>query len=119
MKPLYILYASLLCGCETGHIPYRTPDTVSKTMTIGPNTVLPVFDEKEKPDCVPTVEYKLVPQRQLMTPDMVYFCTTYDVKDQLKCLKCEKSYKAMICMGTDCKTWTQGDKPEPFGNTRD
>lgn len=121
MKHLYIVCALFLCGCEDTHVPSHTPDSFSRTMSVTPissNTVLPVFDDK-KPDCLPTVEYKLVPQTQLVTPDMVYFCTTYDVKDQLKCLKWEKAYKAMICIGKDCKTWTQGEASEPFGNVRD
>lgn len=121
MKHMHVAVFLLSCGCGDAYIPHHTPEALSKVTTVVPNTVLPVFDEKEKPDCIPTVEYKTVTkvQTQLVTPDMVYFCTTYDVKDQLKCLKWEKSYKAMICLGKDCKTWTQGEATEAFGNVRD
>jgi hypothetical protein len=119
MKHLFI-FCLMLCGCEATII--HKPDTFSRMVTVTPvanNTVLPVFEDKGKPDCLPTVEYKTVNKTQLVTPDMVYFCTTYDVKDQLKCIKWEKSYKALICLGKDCKTWTQGEATEPFGNVRD
>jgi hypothetical protein len=121
MKPLFVLFAMLLCGCESAVIPppVTAPVIVSKDTRYLEICQSSLGYMQDKIAQEKRQEKHIVQTPQLVMPDMVYFCTVFDVKDQLKCLKWEKSYKAMICIGKDCKTWTQGNPSEPFGNLRD
>lgn len=79
------------------------PTTAPKPIVAYMNVVSSPVD---KADCLPT-EAPPVIEMQTVMPTMVYFCTKFDVSDQLKCLNWEKSYKALICRGETCKVWTQ------------
>jgi len=117
MKLIACLFPILLCSCAEPNIVHwpATAETVRATTPISTQVVVtakPSHMEKytqvsnDKLDCFPTVLPPVIEVETVM-PEMVYFCTKFDVNNALRCLNWEKAYKALICRGELCKTWTQ------------